>query len=186
MPDEHKITKSRLVTVLSVGLIDRFRKMGRRNRAHSAGERHSGLSQGASQVVLGIAVVPGKTRASQADDSFGLSRRHVHGEQFSSEPKIDDAPVDVGKTMVNTPTLQPSSIDTRRTLSCYRGGIAEVQGRRDHPGREIRRRSGYGLGGGRMQQILSSAGQDSACVNYSDPGSKTGGGATLGLLVGEA
>ena len=53
MPDEHKITKSRLVTVLSVGLIDRFRKMGRRNRAHSAGERHSGLSQGASiQVVL--------------------------------------------------------------------------------------------------------------------------------------
>ena len=44
---------------------------------------------------------------------------------------------------------------------------------------------GYDLCGG-VQQILGSAGQDDLRLQNSDPGSRTGGGATLGLVVAEA
>jgi transcriptional regulator of met regulon len=46
----------------------------------------------------------GKLRAAQAKNSFLLCRGNMHAEQFSGEPEIDDAPVSVGKTIVNTPT----------------------------------------------------------------------------------
>jgi hypothetical protein len=151
------------------------------NRAHGAGGRKCGLCQCASQIVGRIAVVTGKTWASQADDSFRLSRRYVHGEQFSGEPEIDGAPVDGGKTMANTPTLHPTPIDTCGSLSRHGRWIAQVQATTDHIGRG-RRRLSYD----RLQHILSRAGHDGTCFNDSDPRSRPKNGATLGLLIGEA
>ena len=54
------------------------------------------------------------------------------------------------------------------------------------PMRPISRRlRGYDLRG-RVQQILGSASQDGLRLQNSDPGSRTGGGATLGLVIAEA
>jgi hypothetical protein len=55
-------------------------------------------------------MVAWKIWAAQANDSFHLGWRYVQGEQFSSEPQIDDAPVNLGKTFLNMPTLHPGSI----------------------------------------------------------------------------
>jgi len=63
--------------------------------------------------------------------------------------------------------------------------MAGVQARID-PIRQVSGRlPGYDLRG-RVQQILGSAGQDGLRLQDSDPGSRTGDGATLGLVIAEA
>lgn len=95
---------------------------GGRSRAHSAGSRRP--CQGASQIVLRVAMLAREIWASQAEDRCHLSGRDVQGEQFSRQPQIDDAPVHMGKAFQNMPTLHPASIDTRGSwLRCKPGSI---------------------------------------------------------------
>ena len=140
------------------------------SRAHSAVSRNgkSRSCQRASQVVHRVAVMAREIWASQADDSFHLSWRYVHGEQFSSEPQIDDAPVNVGKAFLNMPTLQPGSINARGALRRHRRFFAEVQVRINAL---RRRRPGLlcqSLHGG-TQQILGGTGQDGRRFDDFDP-----------------
>jgi hypothetical protein len=158
---------------------------GDMSRAHSAGSRNrkSGPCQRASQVVHRVAMMAREIWASQANDSFHLSRRYVHGEQFSSEPQIDDAPVNLGKTFLNMPTLHPGSINTRGSLRRHGVFIAAVQARID-PVR--RQRWGLLCDGlhGRTQQILGGTGQDRTSFDDFDPRSRTGG--STAFLISEA
>jgi hypothetical protein len=156
------------------------------NRAHRVvGNRKSSPCQSASQVVLGIAMAAGKIWTSQADDSFHLSRRNMHGEQFSSKPKVNDAPVNVGEAFLNMPTRHPASINAYRSLSRERALTADVEARI-----QARRQRSCGplCDGlhGRTQQILGSPSQNRARFDDFDPRSRTGGSTTLRLLIGEA
>ena len=90
------------------------------SRTHSAGSRKSSTCQSATQVVFRIAVVAGKMRTSQTENSFHLGRRYVDGQQFSSEPQIDDAPVGLGKALPNVPALYPALIDRDGSLGSNR------------------------------------------------------------------
>ena len=85
------------------------------SRTHSAGSRKSSTCQSATHIVFRIAVVAGKMRTSQTENSFHLGRRYVDGQQFSREPQIDDAPVGLGKALPNVPALHPALIDNRST-----------------------------------------------------------------------
>lgn len=157
-----------------------------RNRAHSVRGRNrkSRRCQRASQVVHGVAMMAREIWASQAEDSFHLSRGYVHGEQFSSEPKIDDAPVNLGKALLNTPTLHPGSINTGGSLRRHREWLANVQ-----PRIRMRRcRHGWLCEGlhGRTQQILGGTGQDGTRLDDFDPRSRTRGSATCEFLIREA
>jgi hypothetical protein len=127
----------------------------------------------------------GKIGASQADDSFHLSWRYVHGEQFSSEPQIDDAPINLGKAFLNMPALQPGSVNTRGSLRRHLAFLADVQAR-IHPMRRCRR--GWlcqDLHGG-TQQILGGTGQDGTRFDDFDPRSKTPGSTACEFLIPEA
>src|SRR5262249_7913879 len=140
--------------------------------------------QRASQVVHRVAVTARENWASQADDSFHLSWRYVHGEQFSSEPQIDDAPVNLRKAFLNMPTLQPGSINTRGSLRRHRTRLADVQAW-IHP---LRRYCGLRCEGldRRTQQILGGTGQDRRGFDDFDPRSKTRGRTVGEFLIGEA
>src|SRR4029077_2872204 len=85
------------------------------------GSRKSSACQSATQILFGIAVVAGKMRTSQTENSFHLGRRYVDGQQFSCEPEIDDAPVGLGKALPNVPALHPALIDSDGSLGRNRG-----------------------------------------------------------------
>ena len=77
-------------------------------RTHSAWIRKSCSCQSATQVVLRIAILAWKKWASEAENGLYLSARNVHGQQFSREPQIDNAPVRQGKALANMPMLHPA------------------------------------------------------------------------------
>jgi len=157
------------------------------SRAHSAGSRNrkSRSCDRASQVVYWIAMPAREIWASQADDRFHLSWRYAHSEQFSGEPQIDDAPVNLRKAFRNTPTLHPGAINTRGSLRCDRAFLADVQAR-VHPLQRCSHGLRYeGLHGG-TQQILGGTGQDRMCFYNFDPRSRTRGIAACRFLIGEA
>src|SRR5215469_1911274 len=155
------------------------------SRAHSAGSRNgkSRSCQRASQVVHWIAMTAREIGASQADDSFHLSGRYVHGEQFSSQPQIDNAPVNLGKAFLNMPTLQPGSINTRSSLRRHRAFLADMPAL-INPLRCCRGLLCEDLHGG-TQQILGGTGQDSARFDDFDPRSRTRGSTACDFLIRE-
>jgi hypothetical protein len=156
------------------------------SRAHSAGSRNrkSRLCQRPSQVVHRVAVTAREIWAAQADDSFHLSWRYVHGKQFSGEPQIDDAPINLRKAFLNMPTLQPGSIDTRGSLRRHRARRADVRARIH----ALRRYCGLLFEGldCRTQQILGGTGQDRTGFDDFDPRSKTRGCTVCEFLIREA
>ena len=81
-------------------------------QAHSApwgGKR--GARDGASQVVIGIAVAAGKVRTGEAQDGLHLQDGPALREQVSGDPKVYDAPIRLGKAFLNTPSLHTAPID---------------------------------------------------------------------------
>ena len=154
------------------------------SRAHRAGSRKSRSCQSASQIVVGIAMMARENWTAQAENGCHLSRRYVHGQQFSSEPQIDDAAVNVGKTILNMPTLYPAAINPCGSLHRHRRFSVDAQGRRD------RMRSVWGMLckdlHSRSEQILGGASQDGTSFDNSDPRRRTGRGTALELLIREA
>ena len=155
------------------------------SRAHRAGSRNrqSRSCQRASQVVHWVAMTAREIWASQAEDRFHLSWRYVHGKQFSSEPQIDDAPVNLGKAFLNTPTLHPGSINTPGCLRRHRAFLTDVQAR-IYPLRWCRRGLLCESLRGGTQQILGGTGQDSARFDDFDP-RRTRGNTACGFLIRE-
>jgi len=169
---------------LSIGRFTWRGSGGGMNRTHRAGSRKSRSCQSASQIVLGIAMMAREIWTSQTEDSFHLSRRYVHGKQFSREPQIDDAPVNLWKAFLNMPTFHPASINPRGSLRRHRRFMVDVQSRMD----SVRRSCGmlcHGLHG-RTQQILGGAGQDGTSFDDFDPRSRTESRTSFKLLISEA
>ena len=81
-------------------------------RPHSApwgGKRCA--RDGASQVVIGIAVAAGKMRAGEAKDGLDLNSGPALREQVPGNPKIYDAPVRLRKAFANMPSLHTTLVD---------------------------------------------------------------------------
>ena len=153
-------------------------------RAHRVGSGKSCLCQSASQVILRVAMLAWKIRASQADNRFHLSRRYADGQQFSSQPQIDDAPVYLGKAFPNVPTLQPTLINTRSPFSShvgFRTAVPGSLGRVPHSCRIQCHRLR-----GRTQQILGGAGQNRVSLEDFDPRERTGSRPAFELLISKA
>jgi hypothetical protein len=155
------------------------------SRTHRARRRKSSPCQSATQIGFRIAVVAGKIWASQTENSFHLGCRYVHGQQFSSQPQINDAPVRLEKALPNMPAFRPASINVGGSLGRHRGrGI--VYARKTVGIRHgCRRLLGYHLPR-RMQQLLCGAGQDRMSFNNLYPRSVTVARTSLELLIGEA
>jgi hypothetical protein len=155
------------------------------SRTHRARRRKSSPCQSATQIAFRIAVMAGKIWTSQTENSFHLGWRYVHGQQFSSKPQIDDAPVRLEKALPNMPAFRPALINAGGSLGSNRGRLIayarERVGSIPHRSRRLlcyHRR--------RMQQLLCGAGQDRMSFNNLYPRSITGGHASLQLLIGEA
>ena len=151
-------------------------------RTHSAWGSKSCSCQSATQVVLRIAMLAGEMRTSEAENGFHLGRRNVHGQQFSREPQIDDAPIRLSKALANMPTLHPALIDAGSSLGRNRTRGIAYRGETVHG---IGRPMCYHLRGA-AQQVLGSAGEDGTSFHNPYPGSVTGNRPSLRLLVGEA
>jgi len=65
----------------------------------------SSARQGAAQVVLGVAVAPGKMRTCQLNHSPDLVRRSALAQQLPHNPQIYDAPIGLRKALQNLPSL---------------------------------------------------------------------------------
>jgi len=151
-------------------------------RTHSAWKRKSGSCQSATQIILRIAMLAGKMWTSKAENGFHLGRRNVHGQQFSREPQIDDAPVRLGKAFANMPMLHPALIDAGSSLDRNRTGEIAYRGKMVHG---VGRQLCYHLRS-TAQQVWSGAGEDGTRFHNPYPGSVTGNRPPLGFLVGEA
>jgi hypothetical protein len=149
-----------------------------RSRTHRARRRKSSTCQSATQIAFRIAVMAGKIWTSQTENRFHLGCRYVHGQQFSSQPQIDDAPVRLGKALPNTPTFRPALINAGGSVGRNRGRwIAYAQkmvGSIPHS----RRLLGYQLRG-RMQQLWCGTGNGRMSFHNLYPRSVTPGRASL-------
>ena len=66
---------------------------------------------GASQVVLGIAMAAWKMRTGEAQDSLDLNCGPALREQVSGDPEIYDAPIRLRKAFANVPSPHTALID---------------------------------------------------------------------------
>ena len=125
----------------------------------------------------------GENWTSQTENSFHLGCRYEHGQQFSSQPQIDDAPVRLGKAFPNTPTFRPALINAG-------GSVSRNRGRWIAYARKIvvnipHRLLCYQLRG-RMQHLMCSTGDARMSFHNLYPRSVTRGRASLELLIGKA
>jgi hypothetical protein len=155
------------------------------SRTHRARRRKSSTCQSATQIAFRIAVVAGKIWTSQTENRFHLGCRYVHGQQFSSQPQIDNAPVRLGKALPNTPTFRPALINAGGSVGCNRGRwityARKIVGSIPHSRRPLC----YQLRG-RMQQLLCGRGDARMSFHNLYPRSVTRGRASLELLIGKA
>ena len=86
--------------------------------------------EGASQVVVGIAVTTRKMRASEPENTFDPCGRGYLREQVPSDPQIDNAPVGLRKALGDAPSLHTITVDL---VGLRRGDAGEgstLRGRR--------------------------------------------------------
>ena len=155
------------------------------SRTHSARSRKSSTGQSATQIAFRIAVVAGKIWTSQAENRFHLGCRHVHGQQFSSQPEIDDAPVRLGKALPNTPTFRPALINMDGSVGRNRGRWIAYARKTVGSIPHSRRLLCYQLRS-RMQQLLCGTGDVRMSFHNLYPRSVAPGRASLELLIGKA
>jgi len=151
----------------------------------------SSAHEGAAQVVLGVAVAPGKMRTCQLDHSSDLIRRSALAKQLPHNPQIYDAPIGLRKTLRNAPSLDAASIDPSG-LGCGDPWWSCVLANRGSSALPVRRcavsRKPHACWPSQrdLQQALGVASQTGAGIQDFHPGSIASRCAPLGLLVGEA
>ena len=156
------------------------------SRTHRARRRKSSTCQSTTQIAFRIAVMAGKMWTSETENSFHLGCRYVHGQEFSSQPQIDDAPVGLGKALPNTPTFRPALINVGGSVGRNRGRwIAYARETVGSIGHGRRRLLCYPLCG-RMQQLWCGTSDAGMSFHNLYPRSVTTGRASLALLIGKA
>src|SRR6185369_730801 len=102
--------------------------------SHSAplGEGKRCATDGAAQVILGIAVAAGELRTGQTKDGLNLNSGSSQREQMSGNPKIYDAPIRLREAFANAPPLHTPLInhDGLRGVGRFRVGGRPVDRRR--------------------------------------------------------
>ncbi len=139
--------------------------------------------KGTAEVVIRIAVSPGKKGTGEPKNRVDSSLRSSPRQQMPGDPQIHDAPVRLGKAFENAPALHTSPVDGGglrhfdwvRLIGC---GVDEE--RRDRVG------WWWCIVPDTVQQRLGVWRQAGTGVHDSHPRSVPVGGASCGLLVGEA
>jgi len=137
---------------------------------------------GTPQVVIGIAVSPGKMRAGEPEDGLDVWSGFALREQISGDPQIHDAPVRLRKAFENMPSQHTTPVD--RGSFCHAGGgklsggRVDVEPRVQVPGRVCILPEG-------LQQPQGVWRQTHTGVHEFDPRSVTVRCASCGLLIGE-
>lgn len=155
-------------------------RMGARRK--SGGYSRAGASESAVQIVFGVGMAAWKAGASLAQDGLHLVARHARAQQVFSDPKVGDAPIQVGKPLREAQAPQPSLIESggaSRSNDRKRGSRVECMldsGCR--PGRYQRQQA---LGG--LQQRVAAAGQVRRRVEKFHPGSQSAGQTPLWFLI---
>src|SRR5215470_7668081 len=75
------------------------------------GKNGKGASQGAAQIIGGVAVAAGKSRAAQLQNLVDVGSRHAACQQSASDPQVQDAPVRLGESLCNVPAPHPGLVD---------------------------------------------------------------------------
>ena len=135
---------------------------------------------GASQVVLGIAMAAWKMRTGEAQDSLDLNCGPALREQVSGDPEIYDAPIRLRKAFANVPSPHTALID--RDGLCGVGWVRLCSGPVDgeRQGRRLHRLSDG------FQQRLATRRQTGTGVDESHPRGIAVECASCRLLVGES
>ena len=71
----------------------------------------NGASDGTAQVVLGISVAPGKIGTGEPEDIVHLGGGCAVQQQVAGNPEIHDAPIGLGKALLDVPKFQQIVID---------------------------------------------------------------------------
>src|SRR5215831_9383452 len=156
--------------------------------AHGRGKRPSGEfakspCQGAIQVIPGISVRAGKTRAAATKQICHAIHGCSSSQQLFSDPLVGDAPIGARESLWNPQPLQPSLVNG--------GGLRRGVGRRDHPLAGAWSGSGDGAGSAAyllfrgFYQHSPAARQARLSVQEPHPGSVPIALAPEGFLVGE-
>jgi len=149
-----------------------------------AGKRESGRTcQGAPQVIAGIAMAAREIGAGESKNLLNVRRRHLPTEQMPGYPQIDDAPVRVRETILDTPLGHTAAIDGDR----FRNGnirYGETLRLRARAGRRDRQIRLWLLQ--RMQQVSGSRRYTGRGVHDHHPGSIAVSCAAGGFLIREA
>src|SRR5260370_1795479 len=154
--------------------------------APSGGNRKSGTCKSATQIVFHIAVVAGKMRTSQTENSFHLGRGYVDGQQFSSQPQIEDARVGLRKALHTVPAPHPALVDSDGPLGSNRGPWVAYAGEVVGSNPRCRHRLPCHPLRGRRQQVLGGARENRTGFDNLYPRSVTADRTSRELLVGEA
>ena len=135
---------------------------------------------GASQVVIRIAVTAGKTRAGEAQDGLDVNGGTAMREQVSGDPKIYDAPIRLREAFPNLPSLDTTLVN--------RGGLSGAGQTRIRGGpvdRQRRDQRWYRLPDG-LHQPIAARRQSGTGVNEFRPGGVAARCASCGFLIGES
>ena len=150
-------------------------------RAHSTpwgGKRCA--RDGASQVVIGMAVSARKMRTGEAKDGLNLNSGLAQREQVSGDPKIYDAPIRLRKAFPNMPSLHAGSVE--------RDGLRGADWARVCGGpvdRQRRDQRSHRLPDG-LQQRRATRRQTCTGMDESHPRGVAIGCASCGFLIGES
>jgi len=147
-------------------------------RPHSApwgGKRCA--CDGASQVVIRIPMAARKMRAGEAEDGLHLNGGPALPEQFSGDPKIDDAPIRLREALPDMPSLHTTLVDRDGLLGTGWAIIGDCGER--HGWRLCRLPD-------RLQQRFAARRQTRTSVDNSYPRGVAVQGASCRFLIGES
>ncbi len=153
---------------------------GKRGSHRAPCGEKSGACQGATQVVVGVAMTAGKLRAAELEDGSYLSHGKAATEKMAGHPQVDNAPVGRAETLGNPPSAQAIPI----------GGGGVCGGDRCRRGRRrircMGRRPGWSYPvAGRLQQGIGVGSQPGTGMQDPDPRRAAEAITMAGFPIGE-
>ena len=124
------------------------------------GKNGKSASQGATEVVGGMAVAARKSRTAQLQNLLDLGGRHASCQQSARDPQVHDAPIRLWESLCNLPAPHPGLVDLCGLGAGGVEGSSLRPSRRAGPIPEMRCvAGGEGLRTRGLQEVLGVAGQ---------------------------